>query len=277
MQACSELNDKQITKEISDFLSAEKASQTNRANILISLSAFERRLGQKFKCSAELDRNRITKMLEAIIASRNKYLESSSKGSSVPLFVLSISEPEVRRANSNEPKGNFLGGPGERSAPENLSPCFSGIVQVSGENINIKNWPDGLLLVPNFLTESQQLFFRNNVNDPVSSSGRLECLLGLFSEYKFAPSIPGKTLIHPNPPRSPNLKINVVGTVLLLSIGETSLSSISYKGINVHIPLVSGSLLRLDSSLRDWNVQISSPKTGMNLIVEFKFPELEKI
>lgn len=272
MQTCSILEDKQITKEISDFLAAEKLRQSTKPNIEISLSAFEKRLSQKFNCSADLDRKRITDILNTIIISRNKYLESSSKGRPIQLFTLNTIEPEIIEHPKSFVQSETI--PSSNAAsPLNLSPCFSGRVQVHGENINTARWPKGILFIPNFLTESQQLFFRNNMNISESNSARFNCLLELFSQYNFAPSISGKTLTHQNSPHSPTRQITANGTMFFLVIGETTLFTLKRRGEDIQIPLVSGSLLRIDSSLKDWNSQISPPKTGMNFIVQFEFSE----
>lgn len=273
MQTCSVLEDRQITKEISDFLAAEKLHQSNKPNIEISLSAFETRLSQKFKCSAELDRKRITVMLDTILASRNKYLETLSKGRSVQLFILTAMEPETTNQLKNFPQLETISY-SKAASPLNLSPCFSGRVQVHGENINTSHWPEGVLLIPNFLTESQQSFFRNNMNISETNSARFNCLLELFPQYNFAPSMPGKVLTHQNLPNSPAKQVNTNGTSLFLSIGETISFTLKRKGHDIHIPLVSGSLLRIDSSLNDCNCQISPPKTGTNFTIQFIFPKL---
>lgn len=270
MQTCSVLEDKQITKEIADFLASEKLRQSTKPNIEISLSAFERRLGQKFKCSAEIDRKRITDILNTIITARNKYLGSSSRGRPIQLFTLITIEPEIIERPKNFPQSETILS-SKVPSPLNLSPCFSGRVQVHGENINTTYWPEGILLIPNFLTESQQLFFRNNMNISEPNSARFNCLLDLFSQYNFAPPVSGKTLTYQNSQHSPPRQIIANGTILFLSIGETVLLTFKIRGANIQIPLVSGSLLRIDSSLKDWNSQISPPKTGMNFMMEFIF------
>lgn len=272
MQTCSVLEDRQITKEIADFLAAEKLRQSNKSNIEISLSAFEKRLSQKFKCSAELDRKRITVMLDTILASRNKYLETLSKGRPVQLFILTAKEPETIDQLRSSPQSETISY-SKVPSPLNLSPCFSGRIQVHGENINTSHWPEGIILIPNFLTESQQSFFLNNINISEPNSSRFDCLIELFSQYNFAPSISGKILIHQTLPNSQSKQVSANGTALFLSIGETVLFMLKRKGHDIHIPLVSGSLLRIDSSLKDWNSQISPLKTGMNFTIQFIFPE----
>lgn len=263
MQSCSVLEDKQITKEISDFLASEKTLQSNKPGVSISLSAFEKKLSQKFKCSVEVDRQRIIGMLTMILTARNRYLESSSKGRPVQLFILTTDEPEIE--------------PSQVEVPENiipdLSPCFSGRVQIQGQDIKTAHWPSGFFIIPNFLTESQYQAFQQNIYNAQFTSEKLGCLSALFSQYKLAPSSPGKTSIHQNAARSSGIKINIDGIILLLAIGETVSFSTSYKGTNITIPLVSGSLLCIDSSIS--NAQISPPKTGINSIVQFRFSSIK--
>lgn len=266
MNTCPVLDDKQLTKEISDYLTAEKSSQLNNSVILVSASAFERRLNQKFKCSAELDRKRIIGMLETIVASRNRYLELSAKGRPIQLFTLTSDEqapviqPKLLSPKQPSPK---------LSIPKNLSPCFSGRVQIENQDINTAHWPNGILLVPNFLSESEQLELRRNLQNPSSLSAKFECLSGLFSQYNFSSSVSDKPSIHQNTPHSPNMKINVEGTVILLIIGEVVSFLTNYKGTNINIPLVSGSLLRIDSSLRDLKAEMKFPKNGISFIIQF--------
>lgn len=258
MQSCLSLDDKQLTREISDFLTFEKSLQSTSPSISISLFEFEKKLSQKFKCSVELDKQRITEMVKTIISARNKYLEFSQKNLPIKLFVLVTEIPP-----SIFPKIS------EKAYPD-LASCFSGRVQIQGEDIKTAHWPVGLYIVPNFLTDLQHLSFQTDINNPQSFSVKLECLSKLLSQYKFVSSIPCKTSIHQNPTQSSGIKFDISGTIILLMVGNTVSGTMNHKGTNINIPLTSGSLLHIDSSLHDWNIQISSPKIGMNYIIQFK-------
>jgi len=261
MQSCSVLDDKQLSREISDFLTSEKSRQKTSSNVSISLSEFEKKLGQKFKCSVEIDRERIIGMLTTMLAARNRYLESASRGQPVQLFTLDANESQQPSKHEETTHAENL---------DNLSPCFSGRVQVQGIDLKTSHWPLGILIIPNFLSEPQYLAFQTNIYNAQYLSSKLECLSQLFSQYKFTPSIPNKPSVHANIARSSGIKISIEKTTLLLSIGEVVLFVINYKGSDINIPLVSGSLLCLDSSLRDWNMKILPPKTGMNHVIQFR-------
>lgn len=295
---CNQLTKGEINIAIQKYLAAQLNDQKEQ---IIRITSYDvsNYIKQMYKCSGTINLSELEEFIKPLISKRNEHLVKMSKPDVKPRKFILGENPLVYPASvPSSPKHNIMiSAEDENYAMSNIPTVFSNTININNFTISTSNWPNNLILVPEFLLRQQQdklfLYLHNllgnreheifgNITEgggytSVKIPEPLVCLRNFLIKYQFGnwnPGGPNQIVVREYGAKRTqvqNINVNQFNPpMVFLSLGYSPnlfmFRSKTDTNKIIQVPLLPGSLLIIGKEIfDDWTFYIDQEANKYNI------------